>query len=83
MVNILSIIIGILVVAILIMRESHKLQIAEHKRGIRTLNRVIHDQMDTIANLEDELETARESIVSRNQEILKMIEGYKNDCRKG
>ena len=83
MVNVLCIIIGILIVAILIMRESYKLQIAEHKRGLRTLNRVINDQRDTISNLEDELETAHANIVSRNQEIFKMIEGYINDSRKG
>lgn len=83
MVNILSIIIGILVVAFLIMRESYKSRIAELNLDNQELRRVITKHKGTISNLEDELETARNSIVERNQEILKMIEGYKNDCRKG
>ena len=83
MVNVLSIIIGILIVAILIMRESHKRRIAELKQINRELRRTINNYKDTISNLEDELDLARKSIVRRNQEIFKMIEGYKNDCRKG
>ena len=83
MVNILSIIIGILVVAFLIMRESYKSRIAELNRDNRELRRAIAKHKGTITNLEDELETAQNNIINRNREILKMIEGYKNDCRKG
>ena len=83
MVNILSIIIGILIVVILVMREFHKRRIAELKQINRDLRRTINNYKDTISNLEDALDLARKSIVRRNQEIFKMIEGYKNDCRKG
>lgn len=83
MVNILSIIIGILIVVILVMRESHKRRIAELKQINRDLRRTINNYKDTISNLEDALDLAQKSIVKRNQEIFKMIEGYKNDCRKG
>lgn len=83
MVNILSIIIGILIVVILIMRESHKIRIAELKAENRNLIITINNYKNTVSNLEDSLDLARKSIVKRNQEIFKMIEGYKNDCRKG
>ena len=83
MVNILSIIIGILVVAFLIMRESYKSRIAELNRDNRELRRAIAKHKATISNLEDELETAQNNIINRNREILKMIGGYKNDIHKG
>ena len=83
MVNILSIIIGILIVVILIIRESHKIRIAELERDKRDLKHIIKYHKKTISILEDKLELAQNSIVRRNQGIFKMIEGYKNDCRKG
>lgn len=83
MVNVLSIIIGILIVVILIMRESHKIRIAELKAENRNLMITINNYKNTVSNLEDSLDLARKSIVRRNQEIFKMIEGYKNDSRRG